>query len=112
MDGSYEFFATSLKRRKMDHSGCGDFRCLANQVNEDGYNTVHVQSECQCHSVAVDPEDLRAILMRGAVPRILVSDDYQLIVSEDHPYIAISHVCKLNAPPLVLMPQLTRAITD
>jgi len=38
------------------------------------------------------------------VPRISVSDNYQLIVSVDHPYIAISYVCKLNILPPVLMP--------
>lgn len=96
MDGSYEFFATSLKRQRMDHSQCDDFRCLADQVNEDVYETVHVEPGCRCASVVVDPEELQAVLAKGKVPRILVSEDCRLVVTENCPYAAISHVCKLN----------------
>jgi len=98
MDGSYEFFATSVKRRRMDHSQCDNFRCLADQVNEDSYATVHVGAECRCASVVVDPEELRVVLAKGKTPRILISDDHRLVVADDCPYVAISHVCKLNGP--------------
>ncbi|KAI5837095.1 hypothetical protein DFP73DRAFT_487757 [Morchella snyderi] len=105
MDGAYETFAIGLTRRKMDHNGCNDFRCFADQVNEDVYKTVHVDAGCQCTSVVVDPEDLREVLGRGKIPRIIISKDCtQTTVSENHPYNAISHVCKLYISLSALAP--------
>lgn len=98
MDGCYEFFSTSLTRPRMDHDQCDDFRCLADQVNEGTYKTIHVKPECGCAQIVVVQEELRAILQRGEIPRIAISDDYRLSVVESGPYIAISHVCMSNGP--------------
>ncbi|KAK0226584.1 hypothetical protein IW262DRAFT_1312505 [Armillaria fumosa] len=92
MDGSYNFFATCIPRWPMDHSRCNDFMCLADQINEDHYVQAHVGPQCHCESVVLDPEKLRSILEKGKVPRVFIEDDDELTVSEDHHYVAISHV--------------------
>ncbi len=94
MDGSYNFFATCVPRWPMDHSRCNDFMCLADQINENHYVQAHVEPHCRCESVVLDPEKLRSILEKGKVPRVFIEDDDKLTVSEDHHYVAISHVCE------------------
>ncbi|KAK7464714.1 hypothetical protein VKT23_005920 [Stygiomarasmius scandens] len=97
MDGSYNFFATLLKRWRMDHGKCDDFTCLADQINEEIYQTAHVEAQCHCKSMGLDPEELRSILEKGNVPRIEISDKDELFVREDRLYVAISHVCMLSS---------------
>ncbi|CAL1709971.1 unnamed protein product [Somion occarium] len=92
MDGCYNFFATRLTRWPMDHSKCNDFICRADQVNEETYKTVHVEPHCQCSVVTVHPEDLCKVLDKGKVPRIIISKDFKLSMSESQPYAVISHV--------------------
>ncbi|THV04456.1 hypothetical protein K435DRAFT_850919 [Dendrothele bispora CBS 962.96] len=92
MDGSCNFFATRFKRWRMDHRRCGDFTCLADQIDEDHYKTIHVESGCQCTSIIVNPEELRNILKKGEVPVVDITDEDELVVNRDRPYIAISHV--------------------
>jgi len=93
----YGFFGTALKRQRMDHSNCGQFRCMADQINEDTYQTVHVEPGCECGLASADVDELCSTLSRGRVPIIMVSDDLQLRVVEDHQFVAISHVCKYNS---------------
>lgn len=97
-DGAYNFFAARLRngRLHLDHSRCSDWMCLADQVVEEEYKTLHVQEGCRCALVKVKPEELCAVLDRGKVPRVVVSQDMRLSVSEGGAYIAISHVCKYD----------------
>jgi len=94
----YHFFAAALERGNMDHTKCEKVKCLADQIDENTYEPVHVEVGCQCAAeyglVSVSGEDLRAVLEEGNVPRISISDDLELTVVRDHPYVAISHVCK------------------
>ncbi|KAL0563941.1 hypothetical protein V5O48_018117 [Marasmius crinis-equi] len=93
-DGTYNFFAARLSsgRWRMDHSGCHDALCAADYVNEETYTTVHVQEGCNCEWARVNQEELCAVLDRGQVPRIVVSEDMKLVVGDSQGYMAISHV--------------------
>lgn len=96
------FLASTLERPLMfrNHEGCDNQRCFADQVVEDRYETVHVQFGCRCDSVAVQGEDLKAVLERGKIPKISLAglseakQTSDLEIVEDAPYLAISHVCK------------------
>lgn len=95
-DGAYNFFAARLQmgRVQMDHTRCSNWMCVADQVDEARYETVHVQEGCKCALVRVRPEELRSVLDRGKVPRIVVSRDLEVNVSDGEAYVAISHVCE------------------
>lgn len=96
------FLASTLERPLMfrSHKGCDRQRCLADQVVEETYETVHVKPECQCNSIAVPGEELSAVLEQGRIPKISFETSnggdqvLGLKVVEDLPYLAISHVCK------------------
>lgn len=89
----YSFFLTTLRRVHMDHYDCGEFMCMADQVDEGNYQAVHVEAGCRCEYAAVDVEQVCAILSQGKVPLVSVSPNLQLQVVTDRPYVAISHVC-------------------
>ncbi|KAI0730408.1 hypothetical protein C8Q76DRAFT_792572 [Earliella scabrosa] len=93
-DGAYNFFAARLRggRLQLDHTRCSDRMCVADQVVEEAYETAHVQEGCRCALVRVKPEELCAVLDRGKVPRVVVSPDLRLSVSEGGAYVAVSHV--------------------
>jgi hypothetical protein len=95
-DGAYNFFAArlSLGRWQMNHEKCSDWMCVADQVNEAVYKTVHVKEECQCAMVQVNPAELCAVLDRGKIPKIVVSKDLEVTVTDSEQYVAVSHVCK------------------
>lgn len=101
----YHFFASLLRRQHMNHSGCSWFRCLADNIDEDTYQTAHAKAECQCAFASVNGDDLAEILAKDEVPRIMISDDLDVNVVQNRPYVVISHVCKcfsLLEPNLVL----------
>jgi len=91
-------FASFLERPEAprDHSECTETRCEAYQTDEKDYKTAHIDIECRCESVSVDPEQLRDALEVNRIPKIVISHDLQLSVvdDDDYPYVAISHVCK------------------
>ncbi|KAJ6469397.1 hypothetical protein C8R45DRAFT_430419 [Mycena sanguinolenta] len=92
-DGAYNFFAARLPPRTLvDHAHCTDWTCVADQVDDSRYETKHVEDGCGCASVRVAPEQLSAVLAREKVPRLVLSNDLKVSVSESEPYIAISHV--------------------
>ena len=95
-DGAYNFFAVRLSagRLPMDHTRCSDWACVADHVDEGTYQTNHVEPGCRCGVVEVRQEELCAVLDRGKVPRIVISKDLKIAVSDSEPYAAISHVCK------------------
>ncbi|KDQ06692.1 hypothetical protein BOTBODRAFT_149578 [Botryobasidium botryosum FD-172 SS1] len=119
MDGCYNFFATKLTRWQMDHGKCDDFICRADQVDEKTYQTIHVDPHCRCALVPVEPGDLCKVLEKGEVPRIQITANHTLVVSEDQPYAAISHVWSHglgnpheNALPLCQVRRLARCVSD
>ncbi|KAK7682674.1 hypothetical protein QCA50_014057 [Cerrena zonata] len=93
-DGIYNFFAARLSsgRWTMDHNGCNDSICLADQVNEKTYESAHVERGCKCTLVKVKIDEVCAILDKGKIPRITISKDFKLSVNDSQPYVAISHV--------------------
>lgn len=100
LDTSYLVFANSLERpllAQANHGECNDLVCKADHVGDEaGYRSVHY-SDCSgtCGDlVSVDGEQLAAVLKRGGIPRIAISDDLQLTVVDEGPYVCISHVCK------------------
>jgi hypothetical protein len=83
---------------RQDHSSCTTVHCYANQVDEKTYQTKHTQ-ECQgCAHIAVDVDKVTAILLRGQIPLVAITEStgrhpsIQLEVVTDHPYVALSHV--------------------
>ena len=97
-DGVYNFFAGRLSsgRWPMDHSKCNDWSCLVDQVDEKTYEIVHVERGCKCAQVKVKVDDVCAVLDKDSIPRIIITKDFKLSVSDAQPYAAISHVCKCD----------------
>jgi hypothetical protein len=94
--GMLAFFATRLStnRWQVDHARCDEWTCAADQVDELVYETVHTEAGCHCAMVDVRSEELCAVLERGVVPRVVLSDDGVVVVDDSRPYVAISHVCR------------------
>jgi hypothetical protein len=92
----YSFFLQTLNLRRinMNHSTCGEFRCMADQIDEDTYCTVHVDPECACGDASPNVDEICSLLSLGKVPLILVSENLIPRVVSNHPFVAISHVCK------------------
>jgi hypothetical protein len=96
-DNTSLWFASMIRRdgQGLDHSGCSAKECLARQVVDGTYKTQHTEYGCHCPDVAVDVDDVSRIIRSGRIPRILIEydrDGCRLKVTEDTPYIAISHV--------------------
>jgi hypothetical protein len=96
-DNTSLWFASMIRRdgQGLDHSGCSAKECLARQVVEGTYETQHREHGCHCLDVAVDVDEIRRIIRRGRIPRILIDYDgneCRLKVTEATPYVAISHV--------------------
>ncbi|THV03970.1 hypothetical protein K435DRAFT_714955 [Dendrothele bispora CBS 962.96] len=89
----YAFLAATLERHSLDHWECGDFRCNADQINENMYSSAHVDPWCSgsCESVGVDVDALCSILSRDQVPVISVSQNLDVKVVESRSFVAISH---------------------
>ncbi|KAF8173740.1 hypothetical protein K438DRAFT_1849896 [Mycena galopus ATCC 62051] len=90
-------FACYLDRpsARLNHEACTDTTCMAYQVNEEDYSTLHVNADCNCTSIRVNSADLRDVLARNMIPAIQISEDHfemEVVEAESHPYIAISHV--------------------
>ncbi|KAL0564500.1 hypothetical protein V5O48_017544 [Marasmius crinis-equi] len=88
-------FASLLSRPRIrDHSSCGDVICSAYQTDEATYQIRHVDNECSCAFVGLDPDNLTAILSRDKVPVVLITEELELKVAsgDEYPYIALSHV--------------------
>ncbi|KAL0580018.1 hypothetical protein V5O48_002021 [Marasmius crinis-equi] len=88
-------FASLLSRPRIrDHSSCGSVVCSAYQTDEATYQIRHVNDECSCDFVGLDPDNLTAILSRDKVPVVVISDELELKVvsGDEYPYIALSHV--------------------
>lgn len=78
------------------HDKCSYSTCMAYQVDEQSYRTLHVEDECDCEFIDIQPDLLKDVLARNMVPVISISGDLQLSVSDGRGinYIAFSHVCE------------------
>ncbi|KAI0098567.1 hypothetical protein GGR51DRAFT_552549 [Nemania sp. FL0031] len=67
------------------HGNCIDTTCIAYQVDDSSYKTLHIEDNCSSKALA-----------RNVVPAINISEDLQLSVVDGSrvKYIAFSHVCK------------------
>ncbi|KAI5842804.1 hypothetical protein BZA05DRAFT_188192 [Tricharina praecox] len=86
--------ASLLDRPRIrDHSGCGEIVCSAYQTDEATYHTRHTDDDCRCEVTEVPTTLLVQALAAGRVPKVFITDQLELevIASDDHPYIALSH---------------------
>lgn len=108
---------------------CSPHNCASIQMNEETYETMHVEGCNDCHYMVADPSETLRILQNGSIPLIVSIDpdevmdspkDIQLVESgtttQKH-YVAISHVWsdglgnpKENALPRCQMRRLSRFI--
>lgn len=86
-----------------NHDTCSETTCLAYQISESSYRTLHVDN-CECGFVYVDQAKLKDALSKNKIPKIVVTDELQLSVveGEEVDYIAFSHVCKFKLFTLLL----------
>ncbi|KAF7350751.1 Het domain protein [Mycena sanguinolenta] len=88
-------FASLLSRPMIrDHSRCGDIVCNAYQTDEATYMTRHVSDGCSCTFVGTETSALVDALSKDKVPKVVITEqlELQVIVEDDYPYIALSHV--------------------
>ncbi|KAL7904555.1 hypothetical protein GGI35DRAFT_489670 [Trichoderma velutinum] len=76
----------------MDHRACQNNLCAADHVDDATYVTVHTEEGCKCKWVQANSEKICAMLENGKIPRIVISKDMELVVTDSQPYVAISHV--------------------
>ncbi|OCH86880.1 hypothetical protein OBBRIDRAFT_820879 [Obba rivulosa] len=104
-----------------NHSNCTDTTCMAYQIDETNYRTLHVNEDCNCASISVDPTHLRDVLASNQIPKVAVSEDLKLSVvdGKGYTYVAISHVWAdglgnpfQNSIPTCQIRRLLRLITE
>ncbi|KAI1411138.1 hypothetical protein F5Y13DRAFT_201679 [Hypoxylon sp. FL1857] len=97
------YFVSLLTRRErpgIDHSLCSEICCMANNVDEETYQTFHVSRGCRCPMVGVDETRLAEIVRQGSIPVIYVETDRKTknpklrlkAASPGNKYVALSHV--------------------
>lgn len=94
------YFASRLRRRgrAMNHMSCTTTTCSASQIDNSTYVTQHIEVDCHCAHVHIDPQEVGLTLKQGKVPRFLIKpsdqsrDHLDLQMVECGPYVAISHV--------------------
>lgn len=94
-------YLAALPRRfvGLDHKGCDAEACIANNVNENTYETTHTSESCQCEFRGPDEVNILELIKKDCIPLISVA-----IMSDNTPridlvkaepgvkYTAISHV--------------------
>lgn len=128
MDVPSLYYVTLLGRPlpDKDHSLCSTSMCSANiQIDDDGYETKHVESGCTCAFVSPDVEEVANLVAAGAIPLILVIDSdkdspLRLDVKKagGYLYIALSHVwsdglgnAMANALPICQLRLLSKIVS-
>ena len=96
-------FASTVQRSLrpgITHGNCTTESCVAHQIPEGRYPTMHSRSDCQCDHVSVPLEKVTAILANSGIPVVSI----QLVDGQESPildvvcyharldYCAISHV--------------------
>ena len=121
-------FASIMTRREdVSHGQCTEWRCGANDMDEQRYQTKHVRSDCTCEFVQPDQSKIKAILHAGGIPLVsvftcVVTGELRLEVVRAGAglyYTAFSHVwsdglgnCNENAIPLCQARRLHRLLMD
>jgi hypothetical protein len=92
------YFASTMDHQDFirDHSAFSEGICSANQVNEETYETQHVEDGCRCELGRPSAADLRPILESGLIPVLSFRFGHDsafsgigVACSEDMPYVAI-----------------------
>lgn len=75
MDVPSSYYVTLFGRPlpHKDHRVCSTSMCIANvQIDDDGYETEHVDSGCTCAFISSDLENVTNLVAAGAIPLISV----------------------------------------
>ena len=67
------FASMTARREDVSHVQCTEWRCEANDMDEQRYQTRHVRSDCICEFVQPDQSKIKAILHAGGIPLVSVS---------------------------------------
>lgn len=86
--------------RVADHSKCTSYKCIGNHIDNNVYQTQHVEAGCECQLIEANQDQVISILESGGIPIVgfssaQINHGEQLSVvrsSSSTPYIAISHV--------------------
>ncbi|KAL8855835.1 MAG: hypothetical protein Q9178_007550 [Gyalolechia marmorata] len=97
---SMNHYLSGLPRRHLNShdKGCSREICVANNVNEDSYQTQHTQENCTCQSVGPDPGQIAELIQGNHIPlvRLRVADgrpEVSLVAAEiGTKYVSMSHV--------------------
>lgn len=97
-----QYYASMLPRDRSlkDHSRCSEHTCLANQIDEDSYETKHVIPTCNCSHLSSVTDQIAKIIDAGGIPLVEISvskttQELELKTIQFRPgmqYIALSHV--------------------
>ncbi|KAI1387775.1 uncharacterized protein F4822DRAFT_407559 [Hypoxylon trugodes] len=88
------------ERPRTSHSHYSEKRCVASNINEETYETVHTTRDCRCSMIGVDESDLERIIRQGNIPIVSVGIDQEnnditlnlRAATAPNQYAAISHV--------------------
>jgi len=120
-----EYYSSCLRSLGVTrhHSNCNENTCLAAQINQDDYNTVHTDEECRCSTLTLDTAFIAKYLRRGMTPllRLDEAESLQLhatsIQKSTESFVAISHVwsdglgnLKYNGLPLCQLKNIQRQV--
>ncbi|OTA54189.1 hypothetical protein K449DRAFT_439599 [Hypoxylon sp. EC38] len=123
------YFVSLLNRHErpgIDHSPCSETSCMANDVNEETYETFHVSQDCPCSMIGVDEAQLAEIIRQGKIPIVRIERDQTtnrptlklIATSASNRYIAVSHVWadglgnpRSNSLPQCQIERLSRRIS-
>jgi hypothetical protein len=128
-DITAQYFLSSFPppRGTINHSRCVEYECLADQIEDANYQSIHNTPGCMCKHLGPSSEEIVSAIERGIVPLIKLtsqnnSTTYQLDVverqTETH-YVAISHVwshglgnVSSNSLPLCQLLKIQRAVNS
>ena len=110
----------------LGHRNCNADACIANNVDEDQYNLVHTEEQCECQFRGPDVFEVIRLITEGNTPLISITISHnrnprlEVLKAEPHvQYTAISHVWsgglgnfQSNTLPTCQLLRLCRLLTD
>ena len=105
-----------ISRVVQSHDKCSPALCMANQIDEDSYETCHARKGCACEHFGFDINTVIQAMKEDTVPvyngSCLNDNDVNLV--SEKPYVAISHVWSdgLGNPVANTMPRYQLARTS
>lgn len=120
-------YLSGLPRHHLNNhdNGCTWNQCVANNVNEDSYETQHTREACSCPSVGPDPLQIAGLIEDDRIPLVSLrvvagKPELNLIAAERKTkYVSISHVWagglgnfKQNKLPSCQLLRLYRLLDD